>query len=410
LKLLHVISRVNPSSGGPIQGIRNFESDIVNYNTERHIVCFEEPAEIALWDFPKSLYFHALGKAKTIWQYNKNLIPFLKQNATNYDVIIINGIWSYHSYAVIKTINWLKINKPNSKLPKVYIMPHGMLDPWFQKDKSRRWKAFRNYIYWHLIEKNVVNSANSLLFTCEEELLLARTTFSGYRPKQELNIGYGIEAPPIQSEAMKIVFEEKSGFDSNEPYLLFLSRIHPKKGLDLLLKAYQYLLNDPALDCKIPHLIIAGPGIETEYGKGLLKYLEENDAVKAKVQFVGHLSGDAKWGAIYGCEAFILPSHQENFGIAVAEALACYKPVLITNKVNIYREIDQGGGGIISEDTLEGTIANLKKWMNLNKSSKDKMGQDAYMVYQKHFDVKNSVTRLLDTIKINIINHVLSRY
>lgn len=398
MKILHIISGANPTSGGPIQGIRNYEAEIVHFLSEQHLVCFEESADVALWDFPKSLKIVALGKAKTPWQYNSKLVPFLKKEAHRYDVIIVNGLWSYHSYATIKAITWLKKNKPELKEPKVYVMPHGMLDPWFQKDKSRRLKALRNVIYWHLIEKNVVNSTDGLLFTCEEELLLARTTFSGYRPTKEHNIGYGIEAPPVRTEAMKTSFQENSGLDSNEPYLLFLSRIHPKKGLDLLLEAYQQIIDTPEFADKVPALVIAGPGIESDYGKKLLDIMEENPAVKAKVRLVGHLSGAAKWGAIYGCAAFVLPSHQENFGIAVAEALACYKPVLITNKVNIFREIEQGGGGIIGMDTLEGTVANLKKWMNLSKTSKDKMGQDAHAVYQKYFDVKNAVKKLLEAV------------
>jgi hypothetical protein len=203
LKILHIIASANPKSGGPIQGIRNYESEIINYISERHVVCFEEREEIALWDFPNSLKIVALGKSKTRWQFNAQYVAFLKKEAHQYNIIIVNGLWSYHSYATIKAISWLKKNEPELKQPKVFIMPHGMLDPWFQKDKSRRWKAFRNYIYWYLIEKNVVNSADGLLFTCEEELLLARTTFSGYNPKKEHNIGYGIEAPPVASEAMK---------------------------------------------------------------------------------------------------------------------------------------------------------------------------------------------------------------
>ena len=399
MKILHVISGANPTSGGPIQGIRNYEEEIVNYLSYRTLVCFEELENIALWDFPESLNIVALGKSKTPWQYNAKLLPFLKKEAHQYDVIIVNGLWSYHSYASIKTVLEFRKRYSREKSPKIYVMPHGMLDPWFQKDPSRRWKSIRNYIYWHLIEKKVINSADGLLFTCDEELLLARTSFKGYHPKKEHNIGYGIAAPPILSDVMKTAFQEIRGRTTIEPYLLFLSRIHPKKGLDLLLKAYKQIIDIPEFAVKIPTLVIAGPGIETDYGKKLLDYMAENPAVKAKVLLVGHLSGAAKWGAIYGCDAFVLPSHQENFGIAVAEALACYKPVLITNKINIYREIEQGGGGIIGEDTIEGTVANLKKWINSSKASKEKMGQDAFLVYQKSFDVTNAVKNLLSAIK-----------
>ena len=81
-------------------------------------------------------------------------------------------------------------------------MPHGMLDPWFQRDKSRRVKAVRNWFYWWLVERGVVNAADALLFTCQQELELARTTFGGYRPKREMDVGYGIAEPPAKATLM----------------------------------------------------------------------------------------------------------------------------------------------------------------------------------------------------------------
>jgi glycosyltransferase involved in cell wall biosynthesis len=113
------------------------------------------------------------------------------------------------------------------------------------------------------------------------------------------------------------------------------------------------------------------------------------------------LVGDSKWGAFYGCDAFILPSHQENFGIAVAEALACGKPVLISNKVNIFREIEKGAGGFIDEDNLNGTFSNLSKWFSLSLDLKKKMGDSAYQVYQEHFSSENSTIHFLDKISNN---------
>src|SRR5690606_39791764 len=107
----------------------------------------------------------------------------------------------------------------------------------------------------------------------------------------------------------------------------------------------------------IPDLVIAGPGLNTLFGSRLKKL-----AVGSSIHFPGMLEGAEKWGAFSGCEAFILPSHQENFGIAVVEAMACGKPVLISNKVNIWQEIITGGGGLVGEDTEESTYLSLKTW------------------------------------------------
>ncbi|WP_369765673.1 glycosyltransferase [Flavobacterium sp. WC2429] len=396
LKILHIISGASPETGGPIQGIRNYEKALFDLGVQRDLVCFENPEAIKGWGFPSTLNVIGLGQSKTGWQYNKKFVPWLEANVIKYDHIIMDGMWSYHTYATIKVIH--KLRRKKLFVPKVYLMPHGMLDPWFQKDEKRRIKAIRNYIYWYLIEQKVVNSVDGLLFTCQEELLLARTTFPGYNPKKEYNIGFGIVTPPKASSTMIDEFYEKFDINKEQSYLLFLSRIHPKKGVDLLLEAYADLLsNNESID-QIPQLIIAGSGLDTDYGKELEEYVTAHPVLKEKVQFVGHLGGDLKWGAIYGCEAFILPSHQENFGIAIAEALACSKAVLITNKVNIFREIEKGKGGLVAGDTESGTYKNLHNWLSLSSEEKKKMGVNAYSVYQQHFNIENAAKTYFTTM------------
>jgi glycosyltransferase involved in cell wall biosynthesis len=111
------------------------------------------------------------------------------------------------------------------------------------------------------------------------------------------------------------------------------------------------------------------------------------------------LEGDEKWGAFYNCQAYLLPSHQENFGIAIVEALACEKAVLITDKVNIYREIEEGGGGLVSADTFNGVLGVLKKWEALSKTEQEEMGKNAFLLYQKHFDVKSAAEKLNKVLK-----------
>ena len=394
MKILSIITKVNPRYGGPIQGIINYHAELLNSCCEREIVTFENPQDVIKFNFPERLIIHTLGKSYTPLAYNKRLFSFLVKNAINYDVLIIHGIWQYHSICTIKAIEWLKINRLEKKLPKVYCMPHGMLDPWFQKENTRKLKAIRNNIYWYLFEKNVINEVDGILFTCEEELLLAKTTFIGYNPKREINVGYGIEAPPENNLNFSQAFTQSFPTLKGMPFLLFLSRIDYKKGVDLLIESYNLLSKE---NPNLPHLVIAGP-TDTLFAKKMILLASENP----KIHFTGMLKGPEKWGALYGCKAFILPSHQENFGIAVAEALACGKPVLISNKVNIYRDIVHGGAGIINEDNLDGTVSNLKEWFNLSLIEQQQMGHAAYLVYKKHFSVENSAKKLL-----NILNECI---
>jgi glycosyltransferase involved in cell wall biosynthesis len=326
-------------------------------------------------------------------------MPWLKDQLHNYQVIIVHGLWLYHSHAVNKAIQSSK----GAKGVRVYVMPHGMLDPYFQKASGRKLKAIRNWLYWKVIESKVISAATGLLFTCEEEKNLARKTFNPYSPKKELVIGLGVEEPPLYTNAMKNAFLKKCPETDKQPFLLFLSRIHPKKGVDLLIAAYISLFKQyegKITGHLLPKLVIAGPGIETAFGQKIQQLIRENPFLQNLIYFPGMLSGDAKWGAFYGCEAFILPSHQENFGIAVAEALACSKPVLISDQVNIWREIDALGGGIIANDTQEGVLNLLHKWMSLQESGKVTMGVHARKVYESNFSVNFTAQKLANIIKV----------
>jgi glycosyltransferase involved in cell wall biosynthesis len=194
-----------------------------------------------------------------------------------------------------------------------------------------------------------------------------------------------VEAPQAYNDDMKSAFNKACPAVENSPYLLFLSRIHPKKGVDLLVQAYIQVHR--SVKGIMPKLVIAGPGMDTEYGEMILKLLQNAPDVSKDVIFPGMLKGDAKWGAFYGCEAFVLPSHQENFGIAVVEALACAKPVLISNQVNIWREILEAGGGLIDSDNLPGTRNILQQWVGLTNIQKATMSAKALAAYQSRFTI-----------------------
>lgn len=377
---------MNPEGGGPCQGIRNSIPALQKLGVTNEVVSFDDPAADFLGRDPFTI--HAIGNPKGPWLYQPELLPWLLDNLPNYDAVIIHGLWLYHGYAVNKAMKLLA--KSNSTLPKVYVMPHGMLDPYFQKAPGRKIKALRNVLYWKFIEGKVINNADGVLFTCEEELLLARQTFSQYKPKKELNVGYGIQAPPAFNEAMKDSFKAVCP-DVKGPYFLFLSRIHDKKGVDLLINAYM-----KAKQTKdVPALVIAGPGLDSPYGKQMVQLAKGCESIF----FPGMLTGNSKWGAFYGCEAFILPSHQENFGIAVVEAMACGKPVIISNQVNIWREIVEGHGGIVEDDTDNGALAMMQKWFSMDSKQHATMGQDAKEVYEANFSNEKAATQLLNAIK-----------
>lgn len=386
---------MDPKYGGPCQGLRSSIPESAKLGMENEVVCLNDPSAGFL--DKDDFIIHALGEGKGPWNYNPDLLPWLLSNILKYDVVIVHGLWQYYSYAVKLAFSKLKSNEKTSSgkfqpLPALYVMPHGMLDPYFQKAKGRRLKAIRNWIYWKLVEGRLINSAKAVLFTCEEELRLARESFRPYKPAKEINIGYGIVSPPEFNVNMDKAFANVCNLVEPSPYMLFLSRINEKKGIDLLILAY--LRIEKESNIPIAKLVIAGPGLETDYGKKMRVLASESK----NIIFLGMITGDAKWGAFYGCEAFVLPSHQENFGIAVVEALACGKPVLISNKINIWQEIIDCKAGLISTDNLTSITEMLSAWVLMSNENKKQMEKNALKCFEINFEIEQSVKRMAEAI------------
>jgi glycosyltransferase involved in cell wall biosynthesis len=402
--LLRVISSMDPCTGGPSQGIRNSIPALQNLGCNNEVVCFDGRSKLPSQDnFP----IHSIGAANNAWGWNPNLKPWLAANLQRFDAVIVHGLWQYHCYATTKAIARVKA-KGHGRIPKVFVMPHGMLDPWFQTARTRYWKAWRNWLYWKTIERYTIQRADGLLFTCDVEMRLAQSSFQPFRPQQMHNIGYGIgEPPPVTANmlsAMAAACPELRGRN----YLLYLGRLHEKKAVSLLLEAYVEQCKATQLNQPMPALVIAGP-TEGAYAQRLIRRWSElthdiaktspNDhRIQPDVFFPGMLQGDAKWGAIYGCEAMLLPSHQENFGIAIVEAMACGKPILISDKINICEDIDHAGAGLVEPDTYDGVCTLLKQWFNLDQAARDRMGGQARKCFEENYRVEDAARRLLDVI------------
>ena len=416
MNLLHVIADMDPVKGGVCQAVRTIIVGLAEQGVHSEVVSLDSP--MASFLTQDTVKIHALGPGKGPWQYSSRLLPWLQNNLSRFDKILVHGLWLYPGLAVSRAIKQLRKNAA-PVTPQLFVMPHGMLDPYFQKAEERKWKAWRNTIYWKVFESKLIHQAEALLFTCEAELLLARQPFQPYKPMQEKVVGLGVSIPPPYKLAMRPAFLAHCAGFGSQPYILYLGRIHEKKGIDLLLQAYASIAADfkkaprnaastkddasEALNhkqaCSLPLLVIAGPGLDTPYGRRLQRVASENPTIRSSVFFPGMLTGDAKWGAYYGCEVFALPSHQENFGIAVVEALACRKPVLISNQVNIWREIQTTGAGLVADNTLEGTRALLENWCNLTQAAKLAMGEQSHITYREHFAVEPAARKLKSALQ-----------
>ena len=385
---------MDPKMGGVSQAILNIIKGLDDLKVQNEVLSLDAPGLLSISD---ELTFHAKGPGKTPWQFNNELSVWLADNLLLFDAIIVHGLWLYYGYAALK--QW-QLKKAAGKVPRLYVMPHGMLDPYFQKAENRKLKAIRNIIYWQLVEKKLINQADGILFTCEEEKNLAQHTFKGYLPIKEFIVGLGVDPPPVNNLQMKEAFLATCPGVKDNPYFLFLSRIHPKKGVDNLINAYAALAKQiQGKQSKLPKLVIAGPGLATPFGIAMQQLAESSGQLNKTIFFCGMLTGDAKWGAFYNSNAFILPSHQENFGIAVVEALSCAKPVLISNQINIWREIEKGGAGIIADDTLEGTGGLLINYLQTDLKKNEEMPRNAASVFAGSFSIKAATQKLYSVLK-----------
>ena len=383
MRILNVLPSANPADGGPIEGVLQ-TGRILGRKHRFEIACLDAPD--APWLAHIELPVHALGPARSGYAYAPRFVPWLRAHRADYDAILVHGLWQFPGYGT-----WRALRRGTGRqgTPPYFVFPHGMLDPWFKRTYPL--KHFKKLLYWPWAEFRVLRDARAVCFTCEEERILARQSFRFYRARERV-VSYGTAAPTGDPDAQRERFFQHYPDLRERELLLFLSRIHVKKGVDLLLESFaQIAPRAPNL-----HLVIAGPNSQNWQSE--LEARAQKRGIAGRITWTGMLAGDVKWGAFHAASAFVLPSHQENFGIVVAEALACQTPVLISDKVNIWREIEDAGAGLVAPDTVEGTVANLEKWLALPESERAQMGERAAACFTAHFEIEAAARSLLEVI------------
>lgn len=387
MKILHIITNADPSGGGPIEGVRQIGEIMAREGVTQELLTLDPPDAPWLATFGRTV--HALGNPKPTgngpwarfrrWaSYTPRARDWAQQHVRDYDVVVVNGLWNYST-------RMARLALVGSGVPYV-VYPHGMLDPWFRRRYPLKHVA--KQLLWWFNEGVLLRHADRVLFTCEDERLLARTTFFPYRAQEHV-VAYGAALPPPAAPGDEAAFRALMPALGQRRYLLFLSRIHEKKGCDLLIQAFaRQAHRDPELD-----LVIAGPD-QVGLRQGLEK-LASQLGVSERIHWPGMVTGGTKYGAIRGAEAFILPSHQENFGIAVAEALSCERPVLISNQVNIWREIEAAGAGIVAADDLPGAEALISGFLDLDRAAREAMQKKAGQLFLERFNVERAARELI---------------
>jgi len=368
MNILHIVPSLDPAGGGVIETVRQQARASTDVGHQAHILCLDEPQSefITQFDVP----VHAIGPAYGHYRYCAALVPWLKAHASQYDAIIVHGLWQYHAFGA-----WRALHRHS--VPYC-VFTHGMLDPWFRQQYPL--KHLKKWLYWPWADYRLLRDAQQVLFTCAEEQRLAKQSFWLYRAREAI-VPLAAPEPPRHTDASAEAFLNAHPEIRHKRCLLFLGRIHPKKGCDLLIKAFAKIATQqPDLQ-----LIMAGP--DSIGWQDTLMSLANTLGVSDRILWTGLLQGNTKWAALRASEAIILPSHQENFGLVLAESLACGRPALLSNQVNIWREISAQSAGLVEVDSVDGTERLLRRWLSLDISERAAMNVRARHCYEVSFSI-----------------------
>ena len=378
--IIHAIHSIDPGHGGTTEAVRLLAW--MHGSVSSTVLSADDPVSGLGADWPCQT--RLLGPARTKFGWTSNWGRGLQDLLVPGAVLVIHGLWQYHVYAAARAAR-------SAGVPYL-IFPHGMLDLWALQQS--RWLK---QMAWCLYNCRVFQQASGVCFTTEDERRLAAPKLKKI-PGRQLIVPLGVEGPPEAPDILKAEFFKDHPALAGRRVFLFLGRLHPKKGCDMLLKAFAgwQAAHDPG---RLAHLRLAGPPHDPAYQAELERLCQSLGLkIGPDVSFAGTVAGRDKWRELSAAEVLVLPSHQENFGLVVAEALACSVPVLLSDKVNTAPFIAEHGAGVVADDTVEGTFRLLQEWSFKTAESQALARLQACQLFQQRFGVESSRRRFLDVV------------
>ncbi len=380
MRILQLIRSLNPKLGGTSAAVLQLSQALVELGTPTELACLDRPDDPWIRTLP--LRTHALGPGAGTYGYCPRLVPWLRAQAASYDCVAVHGCWQYPGFAARRALR-------HSGTPYV-VFAHGMLAAWFKRTYPL--KHAKKWLYWPWGEYRVLRDARAVIFASEQEKLEARRSFWLYRAR-EIVIPFGAPAPSPESGAQRDCFLGRFPELAPARVALFLGRIHPIKACDDLIRAFASAVGgDPNW-----RLVIAGP--DQAALKPALMRLAAETGIAQRVTWTGMLDGDLKEGAFHSAEVLVLPSHHESFGMAAVEALARGLPVLISDKVNIWREVVADGAGLAANDDAASLAGLLRRWTALPQDEKEAMRERARQCFARRFAVRKVARDLVAALE-----------
>jgi glycosyltransferase involved in cell wall biosynthesis len=346
MNILHVVSSLDPALGGPpITAMRIAAAQAAMGNSVR-ILSYRNPQAQSRIEAEVKNIPHFSGVELAFAEHGGRAESLFARGAGRSVSSALGGTEILHLHGVWDRINFVAAKcAVEGKKPYV-VTPHGMLDPW-----SLRQKRLKKMIALRMGYKRMLDGAAFLHFLNQDELRL--TERLGLKPPARI-VPNGVFPEEIEPLPERGMFRKEHPEFADAKLVLFLSRLHFKKGLDFLADAFA------AIAPKFPdaHLVVAGPddGAKQSFEEQVLRL-----GIAGRVHLVGPLYARQKLGALRDCDCFCLPSRQEGFSLAITEALACEAPVVISTECH-FPEVREAGAGIVAElnaPAIAQAIANI---------------------------------------------------
>jgi glycosyltransferase involved in cell wall biosynthesis len=380
MRILHVIPYMHPSAGGPPVVVENFvretsrlghRSEIIStpqfcHGDERTLL--QRLNELAPTTFLSQLGIFASLHGPTRRQFGESIRAV--------DIVHLHTLWN--------PINVIARQECTRHRRPYVLMPHGMLDPY-----SLTVKRWRKALYLWAIERRNILAAQRLIYTTEEEMRLA--AIKSLSPPKGVVIPLGGDAPCEDAEELASGFLERFPRARGRRQLLFLGRLHFKKGLDRILMVL------PAIARVFSDVLLTVVGDGTPEFEAMLKSAITAQKLDDNVMMTGRLEGAAKWGAYASAKLFLLPSRQENFAITVAEAMQMGVPVVISNRVNTWPYVKAAGAGVVlDEERMESSLEHAILSLLQDCSTLRLMGKRCQEYARKNLTWAGAASRLLN--------------
>ena len=263
---------------------------------------------------------------------------------------------------------------------KYLVFTHGMLDPYFG---TENFKTLKKKIYWFLFEKKNLLNAKFVLSNSKKEFHQFKKTFVNTNGIKFKIVNYGLFPKSLDFKISKEKFIKNFPFVKNKKTILYMNRIDPKKGCDLLIKSFAKIKN------KRNYLLLIAGDTNSKYGKEMIK-LKNELKQESHIYFLNFLKDQIKWGAYEYSNFSILPSHGENFGVSVVESLFTKTPIICSNKVGISNYIKKYKAGMVIKNNEQSIISALEKSFHLNKEKNKKLKENSFKCFNDNFNYSNN--------------------